>query len=72
MDTMSWFVSGNLHYEAICNIFNAPMSFFDTTVSYFGPSGSTMLNFGHASLSVVSWVYLEKTSIVSNHVLERE
>lgn len=33
MDEMGFFVSQNLHNEAIRNIFHAPMSFFDTTVS---------------------------------------
>ena len=33
MDEMGFYVSKNLHHEAIKNIFYAPMSFFDTTVS---------------------------------------
>lgn len=33
MDELGFFVSKNLHYDAIKNIFHAPMSFFDTTVS---------------------------------------
>lgn len=33
MDEMGFFVSQNLHHDAITNIFYAPMSFFDTTVS---------------------------------------
>lgn len=32
MDEMSFFVSKNLHHEAIKHIFHAPMAFFDTTV----------------------------------------
>ena len=32
MDEMGFFVSQNLHHDAITNIFYAPMSFFDTTV----------------------------------------
>lgn len=32
MDEMGFYVSKNLHYDAIKNIFYAPMSFFDTTV----------------------------------------
>ena len=33
MDEMGFLVSQNLHHESITNIFYAPMSFFDTTVS---------------------------------------
>lgn len=33
MDEMGFFVSKNLHHNAIKNIFYAPMSFFDTTVN---------------------------------------
>ena len=33
MDYMGFFVSQNLHHDAIKHIFYAPMSFFDTTVS---------------------------------------
>lgn len=33
MDEMGFYVSQNLHHDSIRNIFFAPMSFFDTTVS---------------------------------------
>ena len=32
MDEMGFYVSQNLHHNAITNIFYAPMAFFDTTV----------------------------------------
>lgn len=35
MDEMGFFVSQNLHHDAIKHIFYAPMSFFDTTVSSY-------------------------------------
>lgn len=34
MDEMGYFVSQNLHHDAIKRIFYAPMAFFDTTVSH--------------------------------------
>ena len=39
MDEMGFFVSQNLHHDAITNIFYAPMSFFDTTVRLVGLGG---------------------------------
>lgn len=65
MDEMGFLVSQNLHNDAIRNIFYAPMSFFDTTVS-------TMLiflrHFSHLTLhyspQVVSLAFLERMSIV--------
>lgn len=33
MDELGFYVSSNLHHKAIRNIFYAPMSYFDTTVS---------------------------------------
>ncbi|KAI0073467.1 ABC protein [Panus rudis PR-1116 ss-1] len=41
MDEMGYFVSKNLHHDAIKNIFYAPMSFFDTT-----PAGRILSVFG--------------------------
>ncbi|KAK7690924.1 hypothetical protein QCA50_006027 [Cerrena zonata] len=41
MDEMGFFVSQNLHHDAITNIFYAPMSFFDTT-----PAGRILSVFG--------------------------
>ena len=43
MDEMGFFVSQNLHHDAITNIFYAPMSFFDTTVRLVGLGGCIKL-----------------------------
>lgn len=39
MDELGFYVSSNLHHKAIRNIFYAPMSYFDTTVSVPIPIG---------------------------------
>jgi len=35
LDILGYLVSQNLHHQAVQTVFYAPMSFFDTTVSYF-------------------------------------
>ena len=55
MDEMGFFVSKNLHHDAIKHIFYAPMSFFDTTVRRYAIPPQLKLN-----LSEADWSYSER------------